>query len=842
MSSKLLLVYPDNELRQQLVTALARAGFEQIHEASNGSDAVSLLQSGQVDALITDIPIDDLDGWRLTRLVRSDVYPVDAAMPVIVLTRSFSERIAEVTAKEYEIDAFIPYERRHELPETLQSMFAQAQQGHNKPSLLVIEDNPDTVRVVERVLKPRFNIESAMTGTDGLAAWQQRRHDLVLLDVMLPGMNGEDVLKEILALRPAQSVVMMTADSSEERAGRLVLAGAADFIAKPFRAEQLRRVCDIAIRREDYMHSNAQFAHQVEALNREKERALVTLDSIGDGVITTDTSGTIESINPVAERMTGWSSSEAIGLKLDAVFQVVNEFTHTQTEDPVVRCLEEGKAVELGSHNLLIHRTGSEVAIQDTVAPIKARSGEMIGVVLVFHDVTEARKLNKRLSYQATHDSLTGLINRSEFERRLSRLLEDSRDNGSEHVLCYLDLDQFKVMNDTCGHMAGDQLLRQVATLIQQVVRRHDTLARLGGDEFGILLEYCSIEKATEVADSVRQSLVDYRFTYDDKLFALGVSVGVVPLSPENHNLEDALSMADAACYLAKEAGRNRIHVYHPDDGEINKRYGEMQWVSRVMRAFEEQRFILFYQTILPINGAEDGDHYEVLIRMHDEQGKLVPPGFFLPAVERYDLAATMDRWVIRTTLQWFEDNPEQLEQLAHCAINLSGKSLGDDHFHEFVTEILTHTCVPPNKICFEITETAAITNLDKAIRFITTFKAMGCRFALDDFGSGMSSFAYLKTLPVDYLKIDGQFVKDMLDDPIDRIMVKSINEVGHDMGLKTIAEFVENRELLELLRRMGVDYAQGYGIDVPQPLEERKVTGVIAESLTLQELSQSAP
>jgi diguanylate cyclase (GGDEF)-like protein/PAS domain S-box-containing protein len=815
----ILLVNRDPELRSALREALDTAGFARVTEANDGVAAIQHLNNGTIDALVTDIPLGTLDGWRLARLVRSGVFPCPADIPILVVSRSYSEHIAEVTAKEYEINRFFTFEQRHQLPHALRDAL-NGGGPPQRPSLLVIEDDADIQRIVQRVLDRRFEIEAATDGLAGLEAWRARRHSLVLLDVMLPELSGPEVLKAILAEHPHQTVVIMTADGTPQRAAELVLGGAADFIAKPFRSEQLRRVCEIAARREDYMISNQQFAAQFLALNREKGRALVTLESIGDGVITTDCNGVIEYINPVAERLTGWTNLEACGRPLAEVFRVVSEFSHQDAPDPIQLCIAEGRARDMDSHGLLIHRNGNEIAITESVAPIRDVVGVVTGAVLVFHDVTEARKLNRQLSYQASHDSLTGLINRSEFDRRLANALDDARQNGGEHVMCYLDLDQFKVVNDTSGHGAGDQLLQQVAVILQRQVRVSDTLARLGGDEFGILLENCSIEKAYRVADETRKALQDFRFKWEDNLFTIGVSIGMVPVTAESAGLDDVLSTADAACYLAKEGGRNRIHVYHRDDGELVQRHGEMRWVSKVNQAFEENRFRLFAQRIVPVNDVEKGEHYELLIRMIDEDGGLVPPGFFLPAVERYGLASTMDRWVIRNALDWLEADPARHQRLHLCTINLSGKSLGDEYFHEFLDEQLNGTSVPASKICFEITETAAITNLGKATDFMRRFKRRGCHFALDDFGSGMSSFAYLKALPVDYLKIDGVFVKDIVEDSVDHAMVRSINEVAQVIGLKTIAEFVESEDIFHALRAIGVDYAQGYWVAKPQPLD----------------------
>lgn len=433
----------------------------------------------------------------------------------------------------------------------------------------------------------------------------------------------------------------------------------------------------------------------------------------------------------------------------------------------------------------------------------------------------------ERLSYQASHDALTGLVNRREFERRLERALATAHAEGRVHALCYLDLDQFKIVNDTCGHVAGDELLRQLTVLLQSKIRDTDTLARLGGDEFGVLLDNCPLEQSEIVADLLRQTVKDFHFAWNGKPFAIGVSIGLVPINRETGSLDVVLSCADAACYAAKDKGRNRVHLYRAEDGDLVQRQGEMNWVARIARAVEENRFRLYYQTIMPLQDEiHEGRHFEILLRLIDDDGQIVPPMAFIPAAERYNLMPSIDRWVVSTAfgLYWklFPECGKAQEKPCHtCTVNLSGPSLCDEYFLEFIKRQFVMYKVPHKHICFEITETAAISNLSKAIGFISELRACGCRFSLDDFGSGLSSFTYLKNMQVDYLKIDGSFVRDMVDDPMDEAMVSSINQVGHVIGLKTIAEFVENDAVLEKLREMGVDFAQGYGIEHPKPLED---------------------
>ena len=467
-----------------------------------------------------------------------------------------------------------------------------------------------------------------------------------------------------------------------------------------------------------------------------------------------------------------------------------------------------------------LRKDGKTVTLQNAVRVINWEGKPAIQSTVI--DVTEARSLSEQLSYQASHDPLTGLLNRRAFEQRLQQLLEKARTNGTEHVLCYLDLDQFKIINDSCGHTAGDELLRQLGGMLQQQARGRDTLARLGGDEFAILLERCSIAQAQRVTSAVRNAIEKFRFAWEDKIFSVGVSIGVVPIDHNSESMASLLGMADAACYAAKDAGRNRVHIYREDDEDLARRRGETHWVTVINRAFEDDRFLLHCQSITPLgkaNGELSG--HEVLVRMRDDDDRMVVPGAFLPAAERYNLVPKLDRWVVGSTFDWFASHREHLESTLMCSINLSGSSLSEDGFLEFVVKQFRKHDLPPEKICFEITETAAIANLTHATRFINVLKSLGCRFALDDFGSGLSSFAYLKNLQVDYLKIDGMFVKDIVDDSIHQAMVKSINDMGHVMGKQTIAEFAESDDVLQMLKDIGVDYAQGYGLDQPRPLEE---------------------
>lgn len=556
-----------------------------------------------------------------------------------------------------------------------------------------------------------------------------------------------------------------------------------------------------------------------ENLFREKELAQITLQSIADGVMTTDASGLITSLNPVAMQITGCSAEQALGQPVAQMLNIVNNVTGWRTAALIEACLKKGEITDFSKDALLINRQGNSVSLEGAVAPIRNREGVVIGTVLVFRDVSQARALESQLSWQANHDPLTGLINRSAFDHTLEQLVTRTRAEKQNHALCYLDLDQFKAVNDHCGHLAGDELLRQLSLLLSQHIREADTLARLGGDEFGLILAHCPLAMAQQISEELCQLVREFRFVWQEKIFSVGVSIGLVEINAECESVERLLSAADAACYTAKERGRNRVQLYKPDDTNFIKLHGELQWVTRIHKAFDEDRFRLYGQSIVPLHAPLDREpHYEVLLRLVDTQGRLVPPVSFIPAAERYQLMSTIDRWVLRALATQLAQRAA-LEMPCTYSVNLSGQSLNDEHFLGFIAELFDSGALVPTQLCFEITETAAITNLTQAVQFINTLKARGCRFSLDDFGSGLSSFGYLKNLPVDYLKIDGGFVRDIATDPIDYAMVEAINNIGHLMGLKTIAEFVETEAVMDKLRGLGVDYAQGYYIGRPMPL-----------------------
>jgi len=514
-----------------------------------------------------------------------------------------------------------------------------------------------------------------------------------------------------------------------------------------------------------------------------------------------------------AELLNGFAAKEEIDtameqaeLSREVILESIDSLVKLE-ENNARTALDNNQKHYLYTHHLLLILSAITLAVCLLIARLVIR---------------RARTRNRLLAYHASHDSLTGLINRREFELRVERGIENARAQATTHTLLYMDLDQFKVVNDTCGHSAGDELLQQLSQLLLSTVRTRDTLSRLGGDEFGMLLDNCPLDKGVEIANKLLKILDDFQFISDSSTFTLGISIGVIPIDRSTKDICSVMSAADSACYIAKESGRNQIQIAHLGDPRIQERHGQMQWVSRLTKALDEERFALYFQSITPCAGSAHSEkHIEILLRMIDEDGSVIAPGAFLPAAEKFNLIAGIDRWVVSTAMRWLAEEITSGCRPVMISINLSGQTISDPGMLKYIMDQLEETGASPERICFEITETAAIANITAATSFMLTLRDSGFRFSLDDFGSGLSSFTYLKKLPVDFLKIDGVFVRDILSDPVDHAMVKSINELGQLLGKETIAEFVETPEIAEELRRIGVNYAQGYAYGQPLPLEK---------------------
>ena len=560
------------------------------------------------------------------------------------------------------------------------------------------------------------------------------------------------------------------------------------------------------------------------ALGRGRQQAQITLESLAEGVITTDTDGAIDYMNAAAEKLTGTSLQEAMGKSFGDLVKLVDESDRRDLGDPVARCLTQKHRVSMGRRALLMRNdSGGDVSIDAAASPIFSAERSVSGAVVLMRDVGELRGLTREMSYQASHDALTGLINRREFERQVNITIDAARKEDTQHVLCYMDLDHFKAVNDTCGHAAGDNLLREVAGLLRKHVRDSDVVARQGGDEFGMLLVGCPLDKARQIAGDVCNAVGDYRFVWQDRIFDIGISVGLVEISGKASSLEDVLSAADSACYVAKQQGRGRVHVYSARDAVAARQRGEIHWLRKLQSAIRDNRFELHVQPIISVAGrVPRGPAVEVLLRMNDEVGGLVLPAEFIPAAERYQLIGTVDRWVVQTTLSAVASGGIRLPDERSVAINISGQTMAEEGFLGFVVEVLDSTGVNPEQVCFEVGESDVLRDLEHAQRFIGVLHGMGCTFSLDDFGSDIGSLSSLQELGMDFLKIDGSCTRNLAVDSVSHEMVSAVTRLSQAVGFKVVAEQVEDEAGFDSLRELGVNFIQGYYVQSPRAIGER--------------------
>ncbi len=684
-------------------------------------------------------------------------------------------------------------------------------------TVLLIDHSPDDQRLISEELAQirgtPFALAIATTLAEGLARLKDGGIDVVILDLTLPDGLG---LTNLLRVQPkaADVPVLVLVGMNDEDLGReAVERGALDYLIKQ---QLVGNLLDKALR------YATERTHTLLALKASETRYRELYQNVVAGVFQSTPDGKFMSANPALVKLLGFSSEdELLGLDIGR-----DLYMYPEDRDNWMRNIRQTGEIR-NAETVLRRKDGAKIVVLENSRAVRGEHGEILYFEGTLTDITEAHELSRQLSYEASHDALTGLINRREFELRLLRAIESAQPGKRTHALCYLDLDNFKIINDTCGHIAGDELLRQLAAVLGDKVRSQDSLARLGGDEFGMLLHDCSLEDAEIVAKELLKAIDQFQFVWGASSFYIGASIGVVAIDSHQRRVTGVLSAADAACYAAKDQGRNRVHVYREDDSIVARRHGEMQWVARVKRALIERRFFLEAQPIVPIGAAAGASrpHYEVLVRLRDEYDRPVPPGAFMPAVERYNLASRLDRWVIGATFDWLRRNQGALAHADRFFINLSGDSLGDGELLEFITNGFKESDVSPQRVGFEITETVAVNNLTRANRIIDQLHRLGVAFGLDDFGSGVSSFAYLKALSVDLLKIDGLFVSNIATDPVDYEMVSSINRIGQVMGKRTVAESVEHTAVLDKLTQIGVDYAQGFALGLPVPIDETLIT-----------------
>ena len=702
-------------------------------------------------------------------------------------------------------------------------------------SLLVVDDSKMTRVLLQRRLEQQgYQVTTTQGGRDALELIEQQSFDLVLLDSMMPEMSGLDIVDSLRSSYSASElpIIMVTVKNESSHLVEALTRGVNDYITKPVdfpvlfarvETQIARKRAEDALRSltstlEQRVQERTRELNQVNTALRVSENRYRALYEDNPVIfLTLSADKVILSLNHSGSKQLCCTPEELVGQNASILCP---ESEWRSFEERLDKCLSQAGIMHHWEMPQL-RRDGETFFARVRSRTISDKDGTHT-LLLVCEDITQAFELKEKLTYQASHDPLTGLINRHEFERRLAQCLYVARERNTDNALCYVDLDQFKVINDTLGHIAGDELLRLVTRLLTEHVRKQDSVGRMGGDEFVILIEHCTIEDAERVINKVRRSIEEFYFPWEGQSFRITASMGLVPVNGTTGSITEALKIADTACYAAKDLGRNRVYVYRDDDEEMARHNGEMQWVNRIHHALDEHKLRLYCQKIIPVEANNnEGIHYELLLRMEDDDGNLLAPGAFLPAAERYGLACKLDRWVIATAFEWFCSNPQHVKLLSQCSINLSGHSLGDDELLAFILQRFSETGVHPHKICFEITETAAIAKLSCASQWIQKLRQRGCRFALDDFGSGLSSFGYLKSLPVDYLKIDGQFIKDIIGNPMNMVIVRSIHEIARVMGTSTIAEFVESDAILEKLREIGIDYAQGYGISAPEPFED---------------------
>jgi len=683
--------------------------------------------------------------------------------------------------------------------------------------ILVAEDSIILLNTIVMTLNNfGYQVKTAMNGQQAVDHFFTNPVDLILMDADMPVLNGIEACRQIKASPEGKNVaiVMVTSYGERDWVDKAYDAGVTDYVMKPINWDVLRN-------RIEYILS----AKRAEsALFDEKEKAQITLESIGDGVITTNADKIVEYINPVASLLTGWENRRAQGKALNDVFKIIDEESK-QTIDIV--CPEDLETQQQTKLILLTHsQTKQQFAIEQSASPIRDRENNIVGMVLVFHDVTESRRMAQDIAYQASHDALTRLYNRREFEKQLTLLTKDVQHHQKSHVLLYMDLDRFKAVNDTCSHKAGDVLLRQVSNLLKKYTRNADIVARLGGDEFGFLLKNCDVEDGLKIANKLCTQIADIRFSWESHVFTIGASIGLIAITKQHANQDKILGMADSACALAKNSGRNQVCVYQ-EEYKPNKQ--DIQWPMRLLESLEKDGFCLFKQAIVKLGddpelaNPTDYHAYELLVRMRGEHGELILPGAFMSSAERYDLLPQLDRWILNHFLNWFSQQPnEQQDQLDMVSINLSNSTLADKNFAEYVQQQLYKHGISGKKICFEITELGLSSQLEGVQYLLKELKPLGCRFALDQFGTGSAVFSLLKELPVDFLKIQGQLIKGMVDNPVDKTIVTAIHQIGCSLGMETVAEYVEQKQpFLTYLHEIGVQYAQGYAFSEPVPLEQ---------------------
>lgn len=833
MSSKniSLLIITNDGFKQQKIDQLFLDSAYALTYSKGSGEAIQCLKSHCYDCIISDTHIGSLDAWRLARMVRANLFKTADNTPFILITDTYCEHIAETTAAAFDIDNVTPQQHIDNLATTVDELVAQQQTGSNQMSILVVEDDPDIAELAERILKHNYHIDIASDGLAGINKYFANTYDIVLLDVQLPELNGSEVLNRILAHNPKQAVVIMTAHGDTDLAEQLLIVGAVDFISKPFKAEQLRKVISIAAHRENYLISHAQFAEKVTAIqtNEGKFRELYKthtrlLNHLSTVVMELDIEGRILFTNHAWYDLTGFTNDETKGrLFCEFAEGVSNTAQTAQSINESVSKIIHGQLQRQELEFQIKNKVGEMLWVEVIFNDI-SKEDEIIGVTVTIDNINERKQAQLELSYLATHDTLTGLFNRHHFDAKLEELANSARNYLLSHTLLYIDLDRFKIINDTQGHHQGDTVLKDVAVRLSAIMRPADILCRIGGDEFAILRPHSDRISAVKAAQQICDTLQNGYYQFEENIFQISGSVGVAVIDGSESVSETYLQHADIALYVAKKRGRNLVHVFSQHDKDSEDFKISANWGQIIQNAVFEDQLVLHFQSVVHAKSQQTA-YFEALVRL-DVGDKLIYPGEFIPALERAEDMTLLDHQVVTKAIYMMSKH----RVLNKVAINLSAQAFSDERLLPTIESLLKRYRVKPESIIFEVTESASLTNLTATQTMINKLMDLGCEFSIDDFGTGFSTFSYLKDLPANCVKIDGSFVKDMLQNSIDMALVKAICDIAKALNKTTVAEFVEDEATLRKLQSLGVDYLQGYHISHPQNIEniEYKLLGTV--------------
>ncbi len=817
-ATRLLLITEHHSRYSELQTLFNGNAFSIAH-AVDSAEAVRLLKQEAYELVVSDTDIGEMDAWRLVRMLRANLFRCTKETPFILIADTYCEHIAETTANAFAINKVIGKDQLEAIPATVNFLLQSGETTEYNQRVLIVEDDPDILEVSRRLLQQSYLVDTAMTGKKGLEKYQQGEYDIVLLDIQLPEMTGGEVLRRIMEINPKQAVVIMTAHGGTDLAEELMIAGAVDFIPKPFKREELRRVMAIAAHRENYLISNAQFEDKVITIKQREdqyknlsEAHTRLLNHLSTVVMELDEQGCIKFVNKAWLKQTGYKKAETLGKSLVDFAHGDDDNTRNYVQHHLEQIFDGSQHYKKLEFQLA-KSDGSAMWVETQFNDLY-RQGKVSGVTVTLDNIDDRKKAELKLNHLASHDTLTNLYNRHYFDTELKRLAETAKGHGHVHYLLYLDLDHFKIINDTQGHYQGDIILKEVAASITSVKREADVFCRVGGDEFALLLPRTLKEEAQELAQSICDLLQQGHYQFNDRIYKISCSIGVTEINGEEQKPETYLQQADIALYVAKKRGRNLVHLYGKEDRDTEDFQASVQWVHILQQAIINDQLILHFQPVVDAH-TRDVKYFEALVRLEID-GKMIMPGEFIPALERVEDINLLDHQVISKAMSMISEH----QVLRKVAINLSAQAFSDERLLPLVEEKLKQFGVAPGQIIFEVTESASLTNLGATQDMIAKLMELGCEFSIDDFGTGFSTFSYLKQLPANCVKVDGSFVKDMVNNPIDKALVKSICEVASALDKTTVAEFVEDEATAIELKELGVDYLQGYHISRPLSID----------------------